>query len=75
MKYRRTEIIVFTNHSLHTTGLSDLFQAGVLDKIIKESLGHLPMDGLQMNILLLSKKKVFQRYLVPAVWCVSIHQS
>ena len=35
-----------TNHSLRATGVSDLFQAGVPDKIIKERSGHLSMDGL-----------------------------
>ena len=35
-----------TNHSLRATGVPDLFQAGVPDKIIKEQSGHLSMDGL-----------------------------
>ena len=29
-----------TNHSLRVTGASELFQAGVLEKIIKERTGH-----------------------------------
>ena len=36
-----------TNHSLRATGVSDLFQAGVPDKIVKERSGHLSMDGLR----------------------------
>ena len=35
-----------TNHSLRVTGVSDLFQAGVPEKIIKERSGHLSTDGL-----------------------------
>ena len=36
-----------TNHSLCATGVSDLFHAGVPDKIIQERSGHLSMDGLR----------------------------
>ena len=36
-----------TNHSLRATGVSDLFQAGLPDKIIQERSGHLSMDGLR----------------------------
>ena len=36
-----------TNHSLRATGVSDLFQAGVPEKIIKERSGHLCTDGLR----------------------------
>ena len=32
---------------MRATGVSDLFQAGVPDKIIKEMSGHLSMDGLR----------------------------
>ena len=32
---------------MRATGVSDLFQAGVPDKIIKERSGHLSMDGLR----------------------------
>ena len=57
-----------TNHSLRATGVSDLFNAGVPDKIIQERSGHLSwMDCGNMNVLLLSKKKVFQKSLVLAV--------
>ena len=36
-----------TNHSLRATGVSDLFQAGVPEKMIQERSGHLSLDGLR----------------------------
>ena len=35
-----------TNHSLRATGASDLFQAGVLEKIIQERTGHRSVEAL-----------------------------
>ncbi len=35
------------NHSLHSTGASELFQAGVPEKIIKERTGHHSLEALQ----------------------------
>ena len=37
-----------TNHSLRATGASDMFQAGVPEKIIQERTGHWSMDALRM---------------------------
>ncbi len=36
-----------TNHSLHATGASELFQAGVPEKIIKERTGHHSLETLR----------------------------
>ena len=36
-----------TNHSLRATGVSELFQAGVPEKLIQERSGHLSLDGLR----------------------------
>lgn len=36
-----------TNHSLRATGVSDLFQAGVPEKLIQERSGHMSIDGLR----------------------------
>lgn len=33
-----------TNHSLRATGVSDLFQAGVPEKLIQQRSGHLSLD-------------------------------
>ena len=37
-----------TNHSLRATGASELFEAGVPEKIIKERTGHLSLESLRM---------------------------
>ncbi len=36
-----------TNHSLRATGASELFQAGVPEKIIKERTGHHSLEALR----------------------------
>ena len=36
-----------TNHSLRATGISDLYQAGVPEKVIQERSGHLSISGLR----------------------------
>ena len=36
-----------TNHSLRVTGASDLFQAGVPEKIIQERTGHRSVEALR----------------------------
>ena len=36
-----------TNHSLRATGASELFQAGVPEKVIQERTGHLSLSGLR----------------------------
>ena len=52
------------NHSLHATGVSNLFHAGVPDKIIwRDQVICLWMDCGNINVLLLSKQKVFQKSL------------
>ena len=35
-----------TNHSLRATGASELFHAGVPEKVIQERTGHLSLSGL-----------------------------
>ena len=36
-----------TNHSLRATGASELYHAGVPEKIIQEPTGHLSLTGLR----------------------------
>ena len=36
-----------TNHSLRATGVSNMYQAGVPEKLIQERTGHLSVDGLR----------------------------
>ena len=36
-----------SNHSLRATGASDLYQAGVPEKLIQERTGHLSVSGLR----------------------------
>ena len=35
-----------TNHSLHATSCSKLFQAGVPEKVIQQRIGHLSLQGM-----------------------------
>ena len=37
-----------TNHSLRATGVSELFEAGVPEKIIKERTGHRSLEALRL---------------------------
>ena len=37
-----------TNHSLHATGATELYNAGVPEKIIKERTGHRSLEALRM---------------------------
>ena len=37
-----------TNHSLRATGATDMFRAGVPEKIIQERTGHRSIDALRM---------------------------
>ena len=37
-----------TNHSLRATGASELFEAGVPEKIIKERTGHRSLEALRL---------------------------
>ena len=36
-----------SNQSLHTTGATELYQAGVPEKILQERTGHLSLTGLR----------------------------
>ena len=61
-----------TNHSLRATGASEMFQAGVPEKIVQERTGHRSIEALRMyewpttsqhmavsNVLLASKDVTF----------------
>ena len=37
-----------TNHSLRTTGASELFEAGVPEKMIQQRIGHRSLDALRI---------------------------
>ena len=64
------------NHSLRATGVSDLFQAGVPDKIIQERSGHLSMDGLRQQQRTTSEQQEdVSKVLASGCSYVSIQQS
>lgn len=53
-----------TNHSLRATGVSNLFQAGVLEKLIQQRLGHHSLEGLrQYQRTSLDQEKTVSRLL------------
>ena len=65
-----------TNHSLCATGVSDLFQAGVPEKIIKERSGHLSTDGLrQYQRTTTEQEENVSKVLASGSSYVPIHQS
>ena len=65
-----------TNHSLRATGVSDLFQPGVPEKIIKERSGHLSTDGLcQYRRTTTEQEEIVSKVLASGCSYVSIHES
>ena len=65
-----------TNHSLLATGVSDLFQAGVPDKMIQERSGHLSKDGRrQYQRTTLEQEADVSKVLASGCSYVSVQQS
>ena len=60
-----------TNHSLHRTGATRLFEANVPEKLIQERTGHKSMDTLRRY----ERTSVIQQKSVSSVICASHHTS
>ena len=46
--FSKVGIVGKTNHSLRATGASQLFQAGVAEKIVQERTGHRSVKALRL---------------------------